>query len=54
MEADAEWIEAKIEDVNRLMALVTANHEKAQNILQWDNMREIQSDAHCYGITIQT
>lgn len=33
----AENIEIKVEDFNRLMALVTAANETSENILQWDN-----------------
>lgn len=33
----ADSIEARVEDMNRLMALVTAQDPTAPNILQWDN-----------------
>lgn len=35
--ATADSIEAKVDDMNRLMALVTAQDPTAPNILQWDN-----------------
>lgn len=34
---EAENIEVKVDNTNRLMALVTASDKDAENILQWDN-----------------